>query len=232
MTDIVIPLGNRSTVRNLELRFALRSIQKHLKGVGQVVVIGETVDWVQNISHIPHEDDPRSRFKERNIANKMINVCKDKRVSENFLMWHDDHFALQDFEAKDFPLAHHGKINPGPGQYGSTKQNTISLFGANINDYDSHCPILFNKKKFINTIPKIDWNKWYGYCLKTVYCVMNELQAEYYPDLKIRHANSTDEIRGAIAGRRWFSIGDRVWAGGYMKEVLQELYPEKSMYEA
>ena len=232
MIDVIIPLNNRSTVKNLELKFALRGIQKYLKGLGKVFVIGECPDYLQNIIHIPHEDDPRSRFKERNVANKMIAACKDQRISENFLMWHDDHFLLQELQAGTFPLVHHGKINPGPGQYGETKKNTMALFGGDINDHDSHCPILLNKKKFLNTIPKIDWSKWYGYCLKTVYCIQNGIKAEYYPDLKIRHANSADEIRGAIAGRKWFSIGDRCWKGGYMKEVLEELYPEKSKWES
>jgi hypothetical protein len=235
MIDVVIPLGNRSTVKNLELRYCLRGIQKHLKGVGQVFIIGECPEWLTGIIYIPHDDDPRSRYKERNIKTKIMTACMDEQLSNDFLMWHDDHFLLQDIEAREFPTVHHGIMNPGPGQYGQTKQNTMALFcdsADRIYDYDSHCPILFNTLKFMAAVSKLDWSKWYGYCLKTVYCISNGIQGEYYPDLKIRHMNSTEEIRGAIAGRRWFSIGDRCWAGGYMKEVLEELYPEKSMYEA
>lgn len=180
--------------------------------------------------HIPAEDDKRNRFRDKNIVNKITIACKDGRISENFLMVHDDHFLLEDIDAKAFPYVYHGPINIAGGQYGYTKKNTIGILGE-VNDHDSHCPILLNKKKFLNSVPTIDWTKWYGYLTKTLYSVMNEIEANYYPDLKIRWADSVDEIRGAIAGRRWFSIGDRCWGNGQMAEVLVELYPEKSKYE-
>lgn len=231
MIDCVIPLGKGSTVKNLELRYCLRSIEKHLKGVGQIFIIGECPDWVQNAIHLPAEDDPRNRFRDRNIADKMMIACKDERVSRDFIIVHDDHFLLEDIEAKEFPYVHHGMMIAEDNQYGKTKKNTMALFGKEIRDYDSHCPILFNKNKFATAYSSIDWNKWYGYCLKTVYCIWNGIQAEYYPDLKIRWADTSDEIKGVIAGRKWFSIGDRCWGNGQMVEVLEELYPEKSIYE-
>lgn len=232
-TSIIIPLNNRSTVKNLELRYALRSIEKYLNGYGQVFIVGELPEWVNKdlVIHIPKEDDPRNRFRDRNICEKITLACKDKRISHDALMWHDDHFLLEEIEASKFPYVHHGTMNPGPGQYGNTKKNTMALFGQNINDYDSHCPILFNKNKFITASGSIDWSKWYGYCLKTVYCIWNGIEGEYYPDLKIRWMETKEEMRAAIAGRKWFSIGDRCWDNGQMKELLEELYPEPSKYE-
>jgi hypothetical protein len=230
MIDIVIPIGNRSYKNYTELRFCLRSIAKHLKGYGNVFIIGTCPDWIQNITHIPAEDDPRNRFRDRNIVNKITAACKDGRVSQDFIMVHDDHFLLEDIEAKHFPYVHHGPVNIVGGQYGYTKQNTIGVLGE-VNDHDSHCPILFNKKKFLNSVPTVDWSKWYGYLVKTLYCVMNGIEAEYYPDLKIRWAETVEEIRDAIAGRKWFSIGDRCWGNGQMKDVLDELYPSKSKWE-
>lgn len=230
MIDVVIPLGNRSYKNYTELRYCLRSLEKYLKGMGNVYVIGECPDWLQGITNIPAEDDKRNRFRDRNIVNKMIIACKDDRITSDFLMAHDDHFLLQPITAKSFPYVYHGPINIAGGQYGYTKKNTIGILG-NVNDHDSHCPILFNKKKFLNSVPTVDWNKWYGYLVKTLYCVMNEIEAEYYPDLKIRWADTADEIRQMFEGRKWFSIGDRCWGNGQMAEVLQELYPNKSMYE-
>jgi hypothetical protein len=231
MVDMVIPLGNRSTVNNLELKYCLRSIEKYLKGVGKVFIIGECPDWLQRVIHIPKDDTPGIRFKERNIAEKISLACNDKRVSNDFLMVHDDHFLLQPFTAKSFPYVHHGMITVGEGFYRKTKENTMRLFGQQIRDYDSHCPILFNKEKFLRAYNATDWTKWYGYLLKTVYCIYNEIQAEYYPDLKIRWMETKEEMLDAIDGRRWFSIGDRCWGNGYMKQVLEELYPNKSKYE-
>lgn len=231
MTDIVIPLNNRSTQKNLELRDCLRSIEKHLTGVGNVFIIGDCPEWLTNIIHIQCPEDPRNRYRDRNIMLKMQEACKDSRVSDDFLMVHDDHFLLSHYEAAAFPYYHMGPLVPSDSQYGKTKQNTLSLLGP-VNNYDTHCPILFNKEKFMRSVARADWSKWYGYCLKTLYCVMNGIEGEYIDDIKIRMPLTADGITGMLHGRKWFSIGDRCFAPGGMLDVLNELYPNKSKYEA
>lgn len=237
MTDIVIPLGARSTQKNQEIRYCLRSIEQHLYGVGNVFIIGERPEWLTNIIHIPFTEDPRNRFRDRNIMLKMAEACKDSRVSDDFLMVHDDHFFLYDHEARAFPYYHCGPMVPNVGQYAETKRNTILALSIRddvnyvINNYDCHCPIVFNKEKFMRSVALVDWSKWYGYCLKTLYCVMNGIEGEYIDDIKIRVPLKAHEIKEQIAGREWFSIGDRCFKDGGMWDVLNELYPNKSKYE-
>lgn len=235
MTDVVIPLGTRSTQKNQELRYCLRSIEKHLSGVGNVFIIGECPEWLQCVIHIPFTEDQRNRYRDRNIMLKMAKACKDNRVSDDFLMVHDDHFLLADYEAGAFPYYHMGHMMPGVGQYGETKRNTEHLLcllpGIPIYNYDCHCPILFNKQRFMMSVALADWSKWYGYCIKTLYCVMNAVQGERAEDLKIRMPYDKDMIYKIIEGRKWFSIGDRCFAPGGMWNVLNELYPNKSKYE-
>lgn len=234
MTDICIPLGVRSTQKNQELKFAFRSIEKHLHGVGNVFVIGECPEWVTGCIHIPFTEDPRNRFRDRNIMLKMLEACKDSRVSDDFLMVHDDHFLLADYDAAKFPYYHMGPMNEGQGQYGQTKINTKALFCIEpydtINNFDCHCPILFNKHKFKQTVPHVGWDRWYGYCLKTLYCVINGIEGELTTDIKIRYPHTKEEVMQQISGRKWFSIGDRCFENG-MWDVLNELYPKKSKWE-
>lgn len=232
MIDIVIPLGARSNQKNKELRYCLRSIEKHLTGVGNVFVIGECPEWVSNTIHIPFTEDPRNRFRDRNIMLKMLEACKDSRVSDDFLMVHDDHFLLADYEVAAFPYYHMGPMNEGQGQYGETKANTKSLLSLypEIKNYDCHCPIVFNKQLFMRSVAHADWSKWYGYCLKTLYCVMNGIEGEHTEDIKIRFPHTRGEIWAQIIDRKWFSIGDRCFENG-MWDVLNELYPKPSKYE-
>lgn len=235
-TDIVIPLGKGSKERNMELKFCLRSIEKYLKKYGGVFVIGEKPPFLNDkITHIPFDEDPRNRYRDRNIMLKMLEACKDSRVSDDFLMVHDDHFLLADYEAGAFPYYHLGPMNEGQGQYGETKQNTKSLLCREIHDtinnFDCHCPIVFNKHKFKYTLPHVGWDRPYGYCLKTLYCVMNGIAGEYTTDIKIRMPLKVDGIKEQIAGRKWFSIGDRCFEPGGMMQVLNELYPKPSKYE-
>lgn len=232
MTSIVIPLNNRSTQRNIELKYCLRSIEKHLSGVGDIFIIGHMPDWVTGCIHIPFDEDPRNRFRDRNIMNKMLAACKEERVSDDFLMVHDDHFLLKDYEASKFPHYHMGHMNEGYGQYGMTKQNTKSLLSSIVgfNNYDCHCPIVFNKQLF-KRVAEADWSIWYGYCLKTLYCVRNGIEGEYINDVKIRMPLKYDAIMSQISDWKWFSIGDRCFTEGGMKEVLQTLFPNKSKFE-
>lgn len=233
MVDVCIPFNARSTQRNQELRYCLRSLEKHLTSIGQVFIIGECPEWITGCIHIPFEEDPRNRYRDRNIMLKIKAACEDSRVSDDFLMVHDDHFLLADYEAGTFPHYHMGPMNEGQGQYGETKQNTKSLlsFADSFNNYDCHCPILFNKERFMRSVVLPDWLKWYGYCLKTLYCVMNGIEGELTEDLKIRYPHVRGEIWAQIIGRKWFSIGDRCFAPGGMWDVLNELYPNKSKYE-
>jgi hypothetical protein len=234
MVDIIIPLNNRSQQKNIELRYCLRSIEKYLSGVGNIFIVGYCPEWATGVIHLPFEEDPRNRFRDRNIMLKMAAACKDERVSDNFLMVHDDHFLLSDYEVGAFPYYHMGPMNEGHGQYGETKQNTKSLlsFTESFNNYDCHCPILFNKQLFMRSVALADWSKWYGYCLKTLYCVMNGIEGELIDDIKIRMPLTAEEIRVSIASRKWFSIGDRCFQPGGMMDVLNELYQNKSKYEA
>ncbi len=233
MIDIVIPLGARSTQKNQELRYCLRSIEKHLTGVGNVFIIGHCPEWLLNVNHISCTEDARNRFRDRNIMLKMAKACNDLRVSDNFLMVHDDHFLLTDYEISAFPYYHMGPMNEGHGQYGETKQNTKSLlsFAESFNNYDCHCPVVFNKQLFMRSVALADWSKWYGYCLKTLYCVMNGIEGEHIDDIKIRMPLKVDKIKQQIADRKWFSIGDRCFQPGGMWDVLNELYPKKSRFE-
>lgn len=239
MTSIVIPLGNGSKQKNLELRYALRSIETYLSNVGPVFIIGECPDWLTNITHLPFEEDKRTRFRDRNIMLKMKAACEDPRVSDNFLMVHDDHFLLDYYDAEHFPYYYDGYIVPSDSQYGQTKHNTIDFFDSNpsigssdrIQNFDVHCPILFNKQLFLSCIYRADWNKWYGYCLKTLYSVLNGIKGEQTTDLKIRYISEELDIRKAIAGRKWFSIGDKAFNYSDMRMVLDELYSKPSKYE-
>lgn len=230
MIDIVIPYNDRSTQKHLELRMCLRSIEKHLNGVRNVIIVGYCPDWVSGVIHIPFEEDPRNRFRDRNIYNKIAAAFKRRDVSDNILMVHDDHFLLQDYDAGAFPYYHCGPLVPGHGQYAHTKENTINVLGE-CNNYDTHCPIVFNKQKFIDTVGQVDWSKWYGYCIKTLYCVLNGIEGECYEDMKIRLPLTYPEIIEQISGRKWFSIGDRCFVENGMFKVLGDLYSNKSNYE-
>jgi hypothetical protein len=236
-TSIAIPLGTGSRWNDTELRYCLRSAEKHLTGYGDVFIIGERPEWLRNVIHIPCPDyGDKTYDKERNIYGKIMAACADDRVTDDFFFMNDDHFLLQDYEAGKFPYYCQGWLGEfmTVTDYNNTVRNTNELLwplGHDCLYFDIHCSIVYSKEKFTWCVSDADWSKPFGYCIKTVYGnTVAGLQAIEYPDLKINEVYSSDKIRKLIAGRPWFSIGDQAREGGLLK-VLQELYPRKSKYE-
>lgn len=235
-TSIVIPLGTGSRWNDTELRYCLRSIEKHLTGYGDIFIIGEKPDWLRNVVHVPFADQGDKTYdKELNIYSKIMAAIADDRVTDDFLFMNDDHFLLQGYEAGKFPYYCHGWLNDFmiTSDYKHTVTNTANLFSLipDILYFDVHAPVLYNKAIFAATFAGLDWSKWFGYCIKTVYANnVIGLTAIEYPDLKISEAYPASKIHKLLSGRAWFSIHDRAFNGG-VRQVLQELYPKKSKYE-
>jgi hypothetical protein len=247
MTSIVIPLsaplGFGSRNNDIELRYCLRSIEKHLSGYGDIFLVGHKPKWINDkVIHIPAEDEQRTWWKERNIYRKILLACEDPRVSDDFLFMNDDHYLLADYVAGEFPYYWEGELTDYVGredQYGNTIRNTFEYFTAGkywAKYFDIHSPILYNKGRFEKYVAPMGWNRKYGYSIKTSYCVYwpeEWLSSRIeYPDLKINQPLPPQKVKELLTGRSWFSVGNKAFdIGGGMERVLQELYPNKSKYE-
>lgn len=235
MTDIVIPMVATAD-DNIELRFALRSFEKHLSGIGSLYIIGHRPPWLKNAVHIPFGETLLAAIKERNICQKVLMACARQDLSRQFLFANDDHFLLKDFSADQFPYYHSGpaskklekcnSFNP----YRQTILNTINALDRDPLNYDCHCPILFHKVDFVNVMSAVYWQTDYGYLMKTLYCEVMKVPGTYCPDLKLTDLMEPDAIYEAISSRPWFSVGGRAMSRN-MVELLKELYPQKSQWE-
>jgi hypothetical protein len=238
MIDILIPLGKGSRHDDIELRYCLRSIEKYLLGYGNVFIVGEKPDWIQNVIHIPCKDDPNGWQRAYNICRKImtgINYLEKICLSDNFLFFNDDHFLLKPHLAAEFPYYHRGPVNTKPYENNrpQVKQmmNTVKLYDHQILDFDIHCPILYNKELFKIAFAGKKWPE-YGYGIKSLYCAEYEINGRYIDDCKIDEALPKERIMERLEHRQWFSIGDNAFRkGGQIKEVLQELFPDKSKFE-
>lgn len=255
MTDILIPLGQGSRHDNLELRYCLRSVEKHLKNVGNIFIVGEKPEWLTNVVHIPARDNPNNWERAHNIYKKIMAGINyevvhsvsfgefrdpDEMLSENFLFMNDDHSLLTDFDAGEFPYYHRGEIKlnnfsdniPQRNQYMNTVKELFTTL-----DFGVHCPILYNKRAFKAAFAPINHWPEYGYEIKSIYGNkwLSGSKLIECKDLKFHQPYNEplmkESIYKALEDRDWFSISDSCLKSGDMKEVLQELYPNKSKYE-
>lgn len=212
----------RDLHKGLELRYALRSIEKYLTGWEEIILLGDAPTWYKGES-VNLEDIPAK--KETSIFRKMLWVPVKTR-DFNFAMAHDDHFVLKPIDLKDFKQWHSGELSfemkrPHSGRYGQALSNTFEKFPEG-NYYDCHAPIVFNSASLM----KLNWDK--EYCLKTLYCNSFPGEQEFMQDLKFDNYVSKDYIKTLIKDRLFFSTGAMY---DPMIEVLNELFPNPSKFE-
>jgi len=238
MTTVVIPY-KYSEKSEIQLRYALRSLEKHLKGYGQVFLLGRAPTWLRNVVEIQTPDIDWNYMhlhqKELAIYNKIKVACGSPNVTDDFLLMNDDHYLLQDFNAATFPLYWSGDMEEEadrPDIYANTCRNTVKALRAAkapILNYDCHCPILYNKERF-KVVESLDWGVKYGYGIKSMYANLNGLRGIMCSDLKFRSPVSYHIASHAISTQPFFSTDDKA-IDTSMVNLLSSLYPTKSRFE-
>lgn len=239
MTDLVYITGGRSSWQDNELRYSLRSMQKHLTGMGKVFVVGSRPDWLTGVTYIHAEDQPTEK-KEVRLYRKILLACRDERISPNFLLCYDDNFLVVQYNAGSFPNYYDGTLTTylqrlrGANRKGTHRrcaENTVNALGLKAKMFDVHCPILVNRPTFVDVVSLFDWSKRDGYLIKSTYANSIGRVGVECEDVKINHPDGTlQEYRQMIAGKPWFSTGDNMnWVA--LQEMMDGLYPEKSNFE-
>lgn len=230
LMDIVIPYKN-SASNGLELRYTLRGIEKYFPDLGNVFIIGDFPDFLQNVIHIETCETRERHHKQWNICNTFLVACDDKRVSDDFAWISDDEFLIKPYQP-DYnycaTLDQSISLFTEHQSYRNTLINTRNVLNGGF-DY-GHGPMVLNKWLFIKAMGCVNWNIPWGYVIKSLYCGFNSITGSRYPDLKIKEPLPYKAIGSLISDRPFFSIDDR-GLNDNMKLLLHSLYPNKSQYE-
>lgn len=206
----------------VELKYCLRSIEMFIDNP-EVIIIGDKTHF--KTKYISFRDSFGVQFKERNIFQKLL------LVKEDFLFFNDDFFLLEPFNNEYHytgTILQQKESYPVTNDFRKILQNTYNLYG-DIQNYFRHGPIYVERDK-LEQLTKLDWNLLWGYCTKSIYCHVNNIQGVEYPDLKIRKPMQTAQIVNVIKGRKYFSTGDHA-VNQAMLKVFETLYPNKSRFE-
>lgn len=232
MIDIVVPLGGKCSWQDNELRFSLRGIEKYLTGYGKIFIVGSKRKWLTNVEYIDCQEHYTS--KQSSIYGKLAAAAKDDRVSDPFCMFNDDHFLLKPLDLKDLKYYKSGTVKHlmalSEGVYKNCVRHTYRHLESNgwqSDNFDIHVPIIYEKEKILGLADE-DWSR--DHIIKSLYCNKYGIKGEEMKDLVIGVPLPKPDVLKAIEGRLFFSIneGGTNWA---VKEVLKELYPDKSKFE-
>lgn len=226
--DIVYALGKGSVLKDFELRMSLRSVEKYLSGYGEVWIIGERPEWLQNIQHKPLPDS--HKISDTNIMRKIEAACQTAEITDEFAFFNDDHYLLHPFEAATFPYFHKGLLdtyvaNRQNDGYGRRAANTLKFLKANnlpTKHFDIHTPIIYNKELFLkHVVNAVDWGNKDGFIIKSLYANALNIEGVEEEDNKMNHP-PTSNIKV-------FSSFPHMKAS--VTRFLTEQFPEKSKFE-
>lgn len=235
MRTIVIPL-TKSKIDYLDLKYFLRSIEKFATGYDNIVIIGERPKGIKNVTFLPFSETFIEMHKERNIVDKIKYACKQEEVSEDFIFANDDYIFLQPIELSSYPYYHKGELEnatDSKSMYRHTMRHTLEYLQENAKttfNYDTHCPIIYNKQKFLSTFDVIDFDIPFGYGIKSMYGNLNGVEGEYMPDCKFTGKSTKEEVKQRCMGRHIISCNETSLRHG-LGEYLKEILPHKSRFE-
>lgn len=226
MIDVIIPYQDTMN-SEVSLKYALRSLER-LTGIGDVYVVGDRPSFVNAYLRVlecknAFNDD---RYRDCNIYFK----CKlgmEHARTERVMIMHDDNFFMSYGAVEDWPWYYGDVPYLTGGLYKNVIDNTYQIGEPSVYS-DIHCAHVIDKKSF-EILSGLDWSKPPGYCIKTLCCVAEHVV--YVQDLKLSAYFSYEEIKQMIASRPWFSTNDNAWNGGGLRQVMEELYPEKGRFE-
>lgn len=224
--DVLYPIGSGSKYNDLELKYSLRSLEKYLSGYDRIFIVGNLPNWIKkdSVVHIPKGD---GLYKQQNIFLK-IKAAIDNGISNNFLFFNDDHFLLQPLQADQLPYFYDNTLQHWATKARGRYKGAILNTGEGLY-YDVHTPIIYNGEKFLNTVGKLDWSK--EYVIKSAYCNANQIgKIVKIDDIKIEQERTVEQLKAIIHKKMFFSIATYALYPA-MKQLLNELYPEKSKYE-
>lgn len=227
MIDVVYVLGRGSRWEDNELRYSLRSIEKHLKDFGKVWIVGEKPAWVTNVNHIPATDP--YRVPDTNILYKLKIACNNAEISDTFLFMNDDHFLLHNFNTETFPFYYSGTLEQytrkrGQDSYGRRCVNSmkwLKMKGYNTLYFDTHYPIRYQKKAFLEIFKDVEIDRGFGYVIKSIYANAMNFEDQEIMDCKF----SSPPSIGQICFSTYPNPSTEV------RNYLLQTFPDKSKFE-
>lgn len=246
--DILYIVGRGSKHDNIELRMSLRSICKYAANVGKVIVAGYPCDWLSDEVTKVQIDDKYGR-KHLNLVNCIKTVVDMGLLDGEFLYSSDDHFYVKPVDFDNYPYYAKSKflrnrVVKGERCYGyhlSLVQTRALLEKHKLPtiNFEEHCnthmhaQVVKDFKSLIEESFSLErgaaptsliMNAWMTTCYAPKEIVLRN-------DIKMRSANTVDEIRSQLSDRECFSIGDSIFSTGALLEYFKNEFPLKCRYE-
>ena len=224
--DVLYTLGTGSLYENAEIKQSVKLLHRHVD-YDRLFIIGEEPNLGGKYEFIPFKDQ---LTRTNNVFRKIVEVCENYNISENFLYMMDDVFILKYIDIDHYPMYHSGELKdfPNSGSYFKELNNTKEFLIKNnkpILNFGVHCPIVYNKKKIME-IDSFYWKEVNGknnqLNPRILYGNYAEGNKVFTKDCKLIRDYPMEELKEMLKDKEWFSIGSRSYEGN-IKKYLEEL---------
>lgn len=205
--DYVVPLRHEASGVHNELKYALRSLDANVSGVGEVWLLGGKPRWAVGVNHVPHQ---QTGTKYQNVRRMLRHACLDPAVSDPFIWSNDDVFFLLPQRMSTLKMLHGGdacqyllrmQARVGNSQYvrgGCKTIQKLEIRGiANPLAWSLHTPIIIHKAAMLQAIELVGDTST-PYHLRTLYGNLAKLRGTQHTDVKI--------IGQALPHRNWMYV--------------------------
>uniref|UniRef100_A0A6M3K6I1 Glycosyltransferase n=1 Tax=viral metagenome TaxID=1070528 RepID=A0A6M3K6I1_9ZZZZ len=214
--DVVYPLSNGSKWENNEIRYSLRSLEKHATNLGRVFVVTDKLpSWMRNVVHVKVLDQ-KGRNKDANIIDKIRAAIK-AGMSERFVFASDDQYLIAPVDLSTLPVSF---ANPsGKGKWWKRWEHTaehLHAAGKPAVFYESHLFQPHLASQFEHSVADTDYSTNPGY-------TVNSLAYNKYEP--VPHSVP----RRALAGVFMDNYGEA--PPDHKRQAMAERFPTPSSYE-
>jgi hypothetical protein len=214
---IAIPLAAQTDYT--ELKYCLRSIEKHLPEI-EVVIIGSIIPkWVHNVTHIRVPDI--AGRKQLTIRKKLWAALQ---YSNEILATNDDIFFVCDSDPKSYPY-YYGKDLIGEPEAGAKPLlRQLSKLRKPVKHFDIHYPIIYERSKFL------ELSIFPSECIiKSMYANYHEIEGVKSSDCKVNKKINPEMVESMVKHLPCISTGP--YGLHTVLPILEKLFPDKSKYE-
>jgi len=242
--DVVIPLGRGSRHGDAELRYCLRSIAKHLDGLGRVWIVGERPAWLpvdgETLIHLAVPDV--CPIADVAILHKLAAAClaapDGPRLADRFAFFSDDQVLLRPVGWRQLgpfhfgDLAHLTRWEGGWWQRMRHTRDWLAARGRGTLHGDTHAPLPMLRDELLRVCRETEWRMAPGLCVGTLYLNWTGARARPIGERKatISAKLPVAEIRRRVAGR-WFLCHTDDGFTPDLRALLDELFPDKCHWE-
>ena len=249
--DILYVIGTGSLNNNAELRYSLRTLSRHCRNVGRVIISGDVPDFVGGCATTVPCHDISVSGKHWNMLHKIAMGIKGAGLTRPFLISCDDHFFTRDTDIAKWPRrmrrehiyteqewnAEHGRA---PGKYQRAVAATGQLLRSHgLPDMDTvwHGNMWIDPKyldEVMDLANSESSKSIYGFEPMMLFEAMHRRDNPESPVVKLPadvKAKTFNECMSFASAYGYFSTSDRAWMNGELLKWFQKNYPYKSEWE-